>query len=143
MAGISKYLGLALFDASLNPVRNNFPLPEGLYLALHTAAPSDDSYGNEATFGAYARQPLNSLTATTVAGTGAGDVDIQITNGAPLIFPESTGPAGQTITHWAIWDSVTVGEGNVLYSGVLSSARLIVIGDSVVVPEGNITITIK
>lgn len=143
MAGISKYLGLALFDASMNPARNAFPLPEGLYLALHTAAPNDATYGTEATYGAYARQPLNSLTASTVTGSGVGDVDIFVTNGSALVFPASTGPSGQTITHWAIWDNEIVGEGNILYSGVLGSSRLIVTGDSVVVPEGNIAITIK
>lgn len=143
MAGLSKYLALALFDASLNPVRNAFPLPASLYLALHTAAPSDDSYGNEATYSAYQRQALYSLTATAMTGVGAGDVDVEITNGAAIVFPASTGVAGQTITHWAIWDSATVGEGNILYSGALGSARLIVNGDSVVIPEGNITITIK
>lgn len=142
MAGLSKYLALALFDASLNPVRAAFAPPSGLYLALHTAAPSDSTYGYEATYGAYARQALNNLTAQPAAQV-AGDVNILVTNGSAIVFPASTGPAGQTITHWAIWDSQAVNEGNILYSGALGSARLITVGDSVVVPEGNISITIK
>lgn len=143
MAGLSKYLALALFDSSLNPVRASFTPPEGLFLALHTSAPSDSTYGHEATYGAYARQPLNSLTAQTQAETASGDVDVVITNGSALVFPASTGDVGQTITHWAIWDTQAVGDGNILYSGALGSQRLITNGDSVVVSEGSITITLK
>ena len=143
MAGLSKYLALALFNASLNPVRAPFAPPTGLYLALHTASPSDSTYGTEATYGAYARQALNSLTADLAAETAGGDVDVVVTNGASLTFPASTGPSGQTITHWAIWDTAAVNDGNILYSGALATPRLIVVGDSVVVPETSIVITLK
>lgn len=143
MAGLSKYLALALFNASLNPVRSAFAPPDGLYLALHTAAPSDAVYGNEATYGAYARQALNSLTADVAAETAGGNVDVVVTNGAALVFPASTSTSGQTITHWAIWDTQAVNNGNVLYSGSLASSRLISLGDSVVIPENSIVIRLK
>jgi hypothetical protein len=143
MSGLSKHLALSLFNMSLNPVRASYTPPLGLWLGLHTSAPSDSTYGNEATFGAYARQTLNSLTAQPLTETVGGDVDIRVTNGAAVVFPASTGPGGQTITHWSIWDSATPGDGNILYSGVLGSSRLIVTGDSVVIPEGSIQITIK
>lgn len=143
MSGLSKHLALALFNMSLNPVRSSYAPPSGLWIALHSGAPSDSTYGGEATFGAYARQACNSLTAETAPETVAGDVDVIVTNGSALIFPASTGPAGQTITHWAIWDSQVVGDGNILYSGSLGSSRLIVPGDSVVIPEYAIQITIK
>ena len=143
MAGMSKYLALAVFNMSLNPVRAAFTPPAGLWLALHAGAPSDSTYGMEATFGAYARQPLNSLTAESGSETSGGNVDVVVTNGSAVVFPASTGPVGQTITHWAIWDSEATGDGNILYSGSLASTRLVVSGDSVVVPEGSITITIK
>lgn len=142
MAGMSKYLALALFNNTLNPVRASFAPPEGLYLALHTAAPSDDTYGNEATFGAYARQALNSLTAELVPAAG-GNVDVEVTNGASVTFPASTGAVGQTITHWAIWDSSAVGTGNILYSGAIVPSRTVGNGDVVVVPAGNLVITLK
>lgn len=143
MAGMSKYLALALFNSSLNPVRSAFPSIDGLYLALHTAAPSDSGYGNEATYGAYQRRPLNSLTATVGSETVYGDVDVVVTNGSAVAFPASIGPVNETITHWAIWDSAVVGDGNVLYSGALSASRVVEVGDSIVVPDGNITITLK
>jgi len=143
MSGLSKHLALSLFNMSLNPVRAAYIPPVGLWLGLHTASPSDSTYGHEATYGAYERQPLNSLTAQPLSEGANGDVDILVTNGSALVFSASTGPAGQTITHWSIWDSETLGDGNILYSGALGSSRLIVVGDSVVIPEGAIQITIK
>jgi len=143
MAGLSKHLALALFNMSLNPVRAAYNPPAGLWLGLHTGPISDATYGKEATYGAYARQALNSLTANSSAETANGDIDLLVTNGSAIVFPISTGPVGQTITHWAIWDSEAVGDGNVLYSGPLGSSRLVITGDSVVVPEGTLTLTIK
>lgn len=143
MAGLSKYLALALFNMAMNPVRASYAPPDGLWIALHTAAPSDSTYGNEATYTGYARQAINSLTATTLAETTGGDVNVSVTNGSAIVFPASTSATGQVISHWAIWDKQTVGDGNVLYSGALGSPRLIVNGDSVVVPEQAIAILIK
>ena len=143
MPGLSKHLATALFNMSLNPVRSAYTPPLGLWIGLHTAAPSDSTYGKEATFGAYARQPVNSLTADSGAEDVDGEVELVIKNGSAVTFPASTGPANQTITHWAIWDSEAVGDGNILYSGSLGSSRMISVGDSVVIPEGNITITFK
>lgn len=143
MSGLSKHLALALFNMSLNPVRASYSPPLSLWIGLHFGAPSDATYGKEATFGGYLRQPINSLTANLGAENVSGDVDLVITNGASVIFPVSTGPAGQTITHWSIWDSEEVGSGNILYSGSLGTPRLIVPGDAVVIQEGSLTITIK
>lgn len=143
MAGISKHLALALFNMSLNPVRAAYTPPIGLWIALHTDAPSDASYGKEATYAGYARQSMNSLTATMVTETAGGDVDIRVTNGSAVVFPASTAVSGQTITHWAIWDSELAGDGNILYSGPIGTPRLIVTGDSVVIPETSIVLLIK
>lgn len=143
MSGLSKYLALGLFNSTLNPVRESLIAPTALYLALHSGAPSDATYGTEADYAGYSRRALNSLTADVSAETITGDVDIVVTNGSAITFPASTGAAAQLITNWAIWDSAVRGDGNILYSGVLSSARLIGTGDSVVVPEGSLVITIK
>jgi len=143
MAGLSKYLGLALFNMALNPVRASYTPPDGLWIALHTAPPSDATYGNEATYLSYARQPLNSLTANTLTESVTGDVDIEVTNGSAVVFPPSTSATGQTVTHWAIWDKQVVGDGNILFSGSLVTSRSITTGDSVVIPEQSITLLIK
>ncbi len=143
MSGLSKYLAFALFNMTLNPVRSAFEPPAGLWLALHTAAPSDSTYGNEATFGGYARQPINSLTASPLPEDANGEVLISVTNGSAIVFPASTSEAGQTITHWSIWDTQAVGDGNVLVSGELGSPRLVSLADEVVVPEQAVSILIK
>lgn len=143
MSGLSKHLALSLFNMALNPVRFPYDPPTGIWLALHTAAPSDSTYGNEATYSGYARQSINSLTAAPQTETAGGDVDIVVTNGAAIVFPDSTSEAGQTVTHWAIWDTQTVGEGNIIVSGTLGSPRLISLGDSVVVPELAMSLSIK
>jgi hypothetical protein len=140
---MSKYLALALFNATLNPTRSALTPPAGLWLGLHTAAPSDATYGTEATYAGYARQALNSLTAETQNETVGGDVDVLVTNGSALVFPASTDSSSQSISYWSIWDAQKAGDGNVLYSGPLGSPRLISSGDSVVVPEGNIAILLK
>lgn len=143
MAGLSKYLALALFNMSLNPVRAPYTPPDGLWISLHTAAPSDSTYGNEANYAGYERQTIGSLTAQEQPETAGGNVDIRITNGSAVTFPPSTDITSQIISHWAIWDSNTAGEGNVLYSGALATSRLIATGDSVVIPEGSVVLTIK
>lgn len=143
MSGLSKHLAMSLYNMALNPVRFAYDPPAGLWLALHTSAPSDSTYGHEATYSGYARQPINSLTANPQTETAGGDVNIGVTNGSAIAFPASASEAGQTITHWAIWDTENVGDGNVLFSGALGSPRLITLGDSVVVPEMAMTLTIK
>lgn len=143
MAGMSKYLALAVFDMTLNPVKSSFTPPAGIWLALHTGAPSDSTYGNEASFTGYARRALNSLTAVPQAQDANGNVDILVSNGASVTFPASTYVSQQTVTHWAIWDSPNAGEGNILYSGSLPNGRVVSTGDSVIVPEGSLTLTLK
>lgn len=140
---MSKYLALAVFNMALNPVRSAYTPPDGLWLALHTGAPSDSYYGKEATYAGYARQAVTSLTATTQPETANGDVDIYVTNGSAITFPASIAGTLQTITHWAIWDKQAAAEGNILFSGSLGSPRNVAAGDSVVIPELSLTLLIK
>lgn len=141
MAGFSKYLALAIFNMALNPIRSAFTPPAVLYLSLHTAQPSDATYGTEITYLSYARQPVNSLTATLAAEV-AGEVAVNVTNGSAFIFPNSTDPADFTATHWAIWDSQAVGSGNILFSGPISSPRVISNGSGLVIPQGSLALTL-
>ena len=143
MAGMSKYLALAVYNMALNPVRSAYNPPAGLWLALHTDAPSDSSYGHEANFAGYQRQPLNSLTAVTQAEDFDGNVNLLVTNGSAVAFAPSNSAAGQTITHWSICDVEELGGGNILFSGSLGTPRLVENEDSVVIPEGAITLLLK
>lgn len=141
MAGLSKHLAMAIFNMALNPVRAAYTPPISLWIGLHTAPPSDSTYGSEATFLGYARQNMGSFTANLGVEV-AGDLPITITNGLAVTFPLSAGPVPESITHWAVWDSETVGEGNILVSGALGTSQVVDVGDAVVMPEGSILISV-
>ena len=140
MAGLSKYLALAIFNMALNPIRAAFTPPDVIYLALHTAAPSDATYGNEVGYAGYARQLVSNLTAST--GTEVlGELTVNVTNGTAFTFPNSTDVVDYTITHWAIWDSQAVGTGNILISGALGTPRMVAVGAGLVIPQGSLQVT--
>ena len=87
------------------------PLPAHYYLGLSTTAPSLDG-GNiqePATSAGYARIKLESFSVP---------VDGEVTNTATILFEESTADWG-VISHFTIFDSPTVGQGNLLIFGEL------------------------
>ena len=134
MAGLSRFSAQLLFDRTLNPSTRERPN----FLALHKGPIDDESYGNEVDYSGYARQTLNSMYATIIQ-VGDGEVTLQAMNGNPVDFPVSLGPI-TNITHWAIWDSQTIGEGNVLYSGSLGLNRYVNVSDQPSVKAGAIEI---
>jgi len=135
MSGLSRYAAQALFDRTLNPSTRERPV----YLALHSGPVNDETYGSEAHFTGYVRQPANSLYATVVAALD-GEVMLVAKNGSAIEFPASSGPM-ETITHWALWDDPVTGAGNVLYSGAMASSRVVEDGDFVVVWPGELVLT--
>lgn len=142
MPGMSKHLATMLYNLTLNPSRGQIQVspPDSIFLALHSSAPDDQSYGGEASYGGYARVSIESLTAEVI-DVGGGEFTLRVTNNLAVTFPESTGPE-ETCTHWAIWDAQAKGDGNILYSGALSSARLVSTGDAVVVAQGDLVLDI-
>ena len=139
MAGFSQALAQSIFDATLASSRVNLSAKPGVWMSLHTAAPSDASGGNEATYSGYARVNVASGMTSSVTGT-APEQTVRATNTADINFPASTG-ATQTVTHWAIWSDQTLGTSSYLmYSGALSSSRSVQSGDVVVIPAGQLQI---
>lgn len=139
MAGFSQALAQAIFDATLASTRSNLTAKSGVWMSLHTAAPSDASGGNEATYSGYARVNIASAMTSTITGT-APEQTVRATNSADISFPASTG-ATQTVTHWAIWSDQTLGtSAYLMYSGSLSSGRSVQSGDVVVIPAGQLQI---
>lgn len=126
MAGLSRYAAQGLFDRTLNPSLREAPT----FLALHKAAVDDETYGGEADFAGYARVPINSMYAQVTVESG-GEVVLVARNGSEVSFIQSGGPIN-LITHWAIWDAEVVGDGNVLYSGLLEFSKIVEYGDIVV-----------
>lgn len=106
MAGFSDDQEQKILKASLAPF-TPYPEPNGCYAFLCTADPGD-IIANEVIGGGYARIPAT-FDDPVVDGSGykrVGNVD--------LVF---TIPAGTTVTHWGISDSL-VG-GSLVYSGAL------------------------
>ena len=139
MAGFSKYLAKAIYDATLNGTRSNVTAATNVYIALHTAAPNDDTGGNETTYTNYARVNIGAGV-FTVSDTGvAPEVTYTATSNTDVTFPDC-GATGATISHWAIWDASTAG--NLLYSGAFTSSRTIVTGDVVVIKSGQLILNL-
>ena len=90
-------------------------LPAAYYIGLSTTSPNLTGTGDNepSTDAGYKRVKLTSL---------SEPVDGTITNESTVNFDESTADWG-TITHYTIYDSGTVGEGNLLMYGELSTPR--------------------
>ena len=109
-----------------------------VYIALCTADPTDAGTGasmNEvADANAYARLALAADFATPAA-SGA------ISNDGAIEFVAASGSWG-TITHFAILDSGTHGEGNMLMHGELGASKTVGNGDTVTFAIGDLDITL-
>lgn len=90
-------------------------VPAAYYIGLSTTEPSDDGSGvNEPSVSAgYQRVPIENLS-EPVGG--------KVSNKEPINFSRSTSNWG-TVTHYVIFDSPTVGSGNLLIYDKLSAPR--------------------
>lgn len=101
----------------------SFAKPTALYIALHTADPTDAASGAEVSGGSYARVQRNPSDANWSAGTGS---DGATDNVADITFPAPTANWG-TVTHWSVWDAAT--GGNMICHAPLTTPRTINGGD--------------
>lgn len=101
MAGFSDYLEQALLNATLRATA--YTSPAKIYVALHTADPTDDGSVGEVVGNGYARQEI-AFSAPTSDGTA-----YKCVNSADVTFPDPTGNWG-TITHLSLWDADTAGQ---------------------------------
>lgn len=65
-----------------------------------------------------------------------------VTNSTAVNFPESTASWG-TITHFVIYDSASVGAGNMLMYGQLSTSRVVESGTIMTIKEGSLKLSFK
>ena len=136
MAGsFSDYLEVELLDMIVG--KTDYTMPTA-YLALCTADPTDAGTGasmNEvADANAYARVTTDGDD-WDAAASGA------TANAKALAFTAASGSWG-TITHFALLDSGTHGEGNMLAHGDLTVSKAITSGDTVTFAIGDIDITL-
>lgn len=106
---------LNLVAGNIFQTKTNPGIPAHLYVGLSTSAPTiaGGNVNEPSTDAAYARVQLSSLSEPT---------DGVVTNESDINFAESTASWG-TITHFVVYDSATVGEGNLLMYGALSTPR--------------------
>ena len=127
MAEMSNFLENALINATLR--NTSYVSPSTVYVALHTADPTDAGTGAEVSGGSYARE---------AATFGAPSNGVSITT-ADIEFNQATANFG-TVTYIAIWDSLTTG--NMLYYTQLDSPKTIETGDIFKISAGNLTVTL-
>jgi hypothetical protein len=102
--------------------------PSNVYLALHTANPTDAGSGAEVSGNGYSRQVITFASASS--GSAASNSVEEFT---------ASGGAFGTVTHFGIWDASS--SGNLLYYGALSASKTIADGDTLRFASGAITIS--
>jgi hypothetical protein len=127
MAEISNYLENALINATLR--NTSYTSPAVVYVALHTADPTDAGTGTEVSGGSYARQ---------AATFGAPSNGVSTTT-ADISFPQATASYG-TVGWIAIRDAIS--GGNMLYYTALDASKTIDTGDIFKIAAGSLTVTL-
>lgn len=108
-------------------------IPDAYYIGLSTSAPNINgtNVSEPSTSAGYARVEL-----TTLSEPASGVV----TNAQAINFNESTASWG-TITHFVIYDSPTVGSGNLLMYGTLSTPRSVEAATIMTIKEGYLNLS--
>ncbi len=120
MPGFSDYLENKIIDHFLRGQAST--APAAVYVAVHTADPTDAGTGNAGT--------------ARVACTFAAPTNGVTSNTATVTF---NGVAAGTYTYGSVWDAAT--GGNMLYSGALSASKTADAGDNLSFAAGQLTIT--
>lgn len=127
MAGnISNYLENKLLDHSLGTASYTMPT---VYLALHTADPTDTGGGAEVSGTAYARQAVSFSAAASGATSNSGNIT----------FP-AAGSNWGTVTHIGIWDALTTG--NLLWHGSLTASQSVNTGNVFQINTGDLDVSL-
>ncbi len=114
-ADLSNYLENALVDHVLGGTA--YTQPTNLYVALHTAAPTETCATGEVSGNGYARQ------LTTFGAASGGSAS----NNSAESWTASGGNWG-TITHFSIWDAASAG--NCIAYDALTTSRVVNDGDT-------------
>lgn len=131
MSAFSTYLSQRIIGGTLRG--EALTLPAGLFLAQATASFTDDNVtANEIAGAWYARQPATAW----AAPVGAGNVT---SNSNQIQYNAVTGSA-VTNSHWGLYDAIT--GGNLLYHGAHTTAKVMNVGDVIVVGAGTLQITV-
>lgn len=137
-SGKSSYLSKKVLDDIFGATAFTGPTP--LFMALWTAALDGTSTGatvGEAAYTGYARVSITNNTTNFPAATGSSNGSKS--NAIAITFP-AAGSGPTTVTYFAILDSATIGAGNILYWGSVTSTT-VNNGDTPQVNASGLTIT--
>ncbi len=127
MAEMSNYLETKVLDYVL---RNTADwAPTAVYLALHTADPTDAGSGAEVSGGSYARQAC-AFDAAHATGGNTANTDAESFTNMPAC----------TVTHVGVWDAAS--SGNLLFYTAVDTSKAVLAGDTISVAAGAVTITL-
>ncbi len=129
-AVVSDYLEQKLLNHTFRNTAYTSP-GASVYVALHTADPTDAGTGTEASYTNYARV---AVTAWDAPGTSRAT---QNTNAISFATPGSS----QTVTHIGIWDNGTTGAGNLLFYGALTTSKTLQNGVPFSIAAGDLDIS--
>lgn len=125
MAGLSDQYERVVLDGILGSGHLS-GVPNTVYIALFTAAPTDSASGTEVTGGSYARVSVaNTTTEWPAASTSLGTTSKA--NANAITFPAPTAGWG-AVTHFAVMDASSAG--NVIMYAALTTSRTINSGDA-------------
>jgi hypothetical protein len=132
MANIAAYMEKAMLDWGLGGATPTRPAAWAIGLSL--GSPTSIS-GSEITTGSgYARQ-------TGIFGAAASPAGSASNNSACTFGPFS---GAASVSGLQVWDSMlSLNSGNMLYEGLLATARTIGVGDSLVLAVGALTIALS
>jgi hypothetical protein len=133
MANISAAMQKSMLDWSLGVVTAP-TRPVGCFVGLSLGAPTSVSSSEVATGSGYARSSATMAPAVTAGGTGSA------TNSNAMTF----GPFSSSAVVSGIFlaESVSSGAGTMLWFGNLATVRTPLIGDSLVLGAGALTVTL-
>lgn len=128
MAELSDYLENKLLDHVLRGATGGtaYTQPATVYIALHTANPTDAGSGAEVSGGSYVRK---SLTFSAASGGATANTNAQTISAMPTA----------TVTYIALWDAVS--GGNLLFHSPVSSI-VFNSGDNAIIGIGAITVSL-
>ena len=134
MSNFSNYLEQQLLGVTL--LGSSFTGPATVYASLATTLASDGDFYTEVTTNTgYARTPIDFSAPTS------GPLYTCV-NSADVLFSTSTTPWG-TVVHFGIFDSETIGGGNLLYWGDLGTSQAIGTGQTVQILAGDLTVRLS
>lgn len=128
----SNYLENKILDHILG--NTAYTAPATVYVALHTADPTDVGNVSEVSGNAYARVALTNNTTNFPNASGGSKA-----TGAAATFPTPTPSGWGVVTHFTLWDASSAG--NCLFVGALTASKTVNVGDTVSFASGAITVT--